>query len=244
MNTARRPFHRPLKELPWYVNCTLEPAEARKVAAHVSTCHTCQREVGELAKMFSDRARAMPRRPVQEARLDELFSRIDQYEAQRAQAPRTAAASAAKGPSFRAESLIERLNNGIFGWLTARPALAGGVFAAVIVAIALPALLRSPAAVQPAVDTPYEVLSTDSPATAELRVRVRFQGTQTPDVVNQWVKSTLTQHKLANAYRLEPRQNGEYVVIFREKPSIEAVSRLLEDWRGAPNVIDVAIDAG
>jgi anti-sigma factor RsiW len=199
MNTARsrRLFHRPLKLLPWYVNSTLDPAEARKVAAHVSECLTCQREIGDLVKLFSGRARSLPKRPVDEARLDDLFARIDRYEAQ------------PQSPS-RVErvSLRQLLSTGIFGWLGARPALVAGAFAAVILAvIAVPTLLQSPVADRSA------------------------------------VRSSLNQHKLTNAYRLEPRENGEYVVIFTKQPSVEALSRLLEDWRGAPNVVDVAIDA-
>jgi hypothetical protein len=235
MNTARsrRLFHRPLKLLPWYVNSTLDPAEARKVAAHVSECLTCQREIGDLVKLFSGRARSLPKRPVDEARLDDLFARIDRYEAQ------------PQSPS-RVErvSLRQLLSTGIFGWLGARPALVAGAFAAVILAvIAVPTLLQSPVADRSAVESPYEVLSEEGVAGEPLRVRLRFATALHADAAERWVRSSLNQHKLTNAYRLEPRENGEYVVIFTKQPSVEALSRLLEDWRGAPNVVDVAIDA-
>lgn len=230
MNTARarRPFHRPLKTLPWYVNCTLDPKEARKVAAHVTGCLTCQREIEALVKLFSARARTMPKRSVNEAQLDELFGRIDRYEAQRQRPPRA-----------ERSSLREVLTTGIFGWLTARPALVAGALAVVILGVSVVPMVHSPTT-----ESPYRVLSSDDAAAQPLRVRLRFQTAPTPDTVERLVRASLNQYKLASPYRIEQRANGEYIVIFERKPTVAALSRLLDAWRGAPNVADVAIDGG
>lgn len=234
MNTARlrHPLHRQLKLLPWYVNCTLEPKEARKMAAHVAECHICQREVDSLVRIFSARARTMPKRPVSEARLDDLFSRIDRYEGEKrreAQAERSS-----ERPSLR-----QKLSTGIMDWLGVRPALLGGAVAAVVLGIVAVPLLRAPAT-----DDSYKVLTSEQAPAEELRVRLRFQGAQSEADVKRLVQSGVAQQKLAGPYRVERRENGEYVVIFQKKPGLAALSQLLEVWRNAPGVTDVAIDGG
>lgn len=234
MNTARirLPVHRPLKVLPWYVNRTLEPAEERKVAAHVRECPTCQREVGELARLFSTQARAMPKRPVSEARLDDLMGRIDPFEA-----------SQRKAPVVEQRSLGERLSARLSDWLGMRPALLAGGLAALVLAVAIPTLLRDSSHGLTRTDGAYEVLSTNDAATEPLRVLVSFDDAQTPETVNQWVKSTLTGYPDAGSYDVEQRADGAYVVTFQKKPPLETVSRLLNDWRSTPNVAGVSLNA-
>src|SRR5262249_46840250 len=151
----RLPAHKPLKLLPWYVNCTLEPQEAAKVAAHVRGCVVCQREVNDLAKLFAARARTVPQRPVNEARLDEVFARIDRYEAERAPA-RHAESRRAESRSLR-ESLLAFVD-----WLIAKPALPAAFAALLLAVIAVPMLM--PHAVDQSES--YSVLS-DSKSVAE-----------------------------------------------------------------------------
>jgi anti-sigma factor RsiW len=229
MNTARirLPTHKPLKILPWYVNCTLDPKEATKVAAHVSGCPICQREVDDLAKLFSTRARLVPKRPVDEARLDDLFARIDRHEGERR-----------KTQPVERISLRERLL-GIMDWLIARPALAGACAALLLAVVAVPMLTS-----RTADDGAYEVLETPGAATEQLRVRLRFQTAPAQADVDRAVQTSLAQQKLANPYRIERQPNGEYVVIFEKKPGVAAMSRLLEDLRRTSNAADVAIDGG
>jgi anti-sigma factor RsiW len=229
MNTARirLPTHKPLKILPWYVNCTLDPKEATKVAAHVSSCPICQREVDDLAKLFSARARLVPKRPVDEARLDDLFARIDRYEGERR-----------KTQHVERISLRERVL-GIMDWLIARPALAGACAALLLAVIAVPMLTS-----RMTDDGPYKVLETPGAATEQLRVRLRFQTAPAPADVERAVKASLAQQKLASPYRIERQPNGEYVVTFEKKPGVAAMSLLLEDLRRASNAADVAIDGG
>jgi anti-sigma factor RsiW len=228
MNTARlrRPLHRQLKLLPWYVNCTLEPKEARKMAAHVTACEICQQEVGELVRLFSARARTVPKRPVDEARLDDLFSRIDRYEAERRRPART-----------ERSSLRELLTTGIMGWLGARPALVAGALA-----IALLAVIGIPRLYSPTAESPYQVLTDENAPAEELRIKLRFQSATSADAVERLVRSGLTQQKLSNPYRIEQRATGEYVVIFEKKPSVAALSHLIDAWQNAPGVAEVTID--
>ena len=230
MNTARLrlPTHKPLKILPWYVNCTLDPKEETKVAAHVSTCAICQREVEDLAKLFSARARVLPKRPVDEARLDDLFARIDRHEGERREAQRTEQRS------------LRETRPGFLDWLIARPALAGAVAALVLAVVAVPLVMNSRAD-----RAPYEVLTgPDTAATEQMRVRLRFQRAATQADVDKVVQSSLAQLKLSLTYRVERQPNGEYVVIFDRKPSVSEMSRLLEELRRASTVAAVAIDGG
>jgi hypothetical protein len=232
MNTARirMPAHKPLKLLPWYVNRTLEPQEDAKVAAHVRNCPICQREVNDLAKLFAKRARTVPPRPVNEARLDEVFARIDRYEAERGRQARRPEPSR----SLR-ESALAWVD-----WLIARPALPAAVAALVLAVIAVPMLMPRAVDKNPS----YTVLSDSNTVGEPWRVRLRFQAATEPAVAERTVKASLGQQKLANPFKLERQPNGDYLVIFEQKPSIAAMSRLLDDLRHAPNVADVAIDDG
>jgi hypothetical protein len=219
--------HRYLKILPWYVNRTLAPAKARKVAAHLSRCATCQREIDMLTRLFSVQARTPPKRPVSQARLDAVLARVDRYEQQSERQP----------PRLQCVSMREKLSRLVLDWLPSRPALAAAACVAVVLAIVALPVLHSPVE-----EKPYRVLSSP-PAVDALRIRLRFQSATSVDAVERLVRSRLSEHELSNAYRIEPRANGEYLVIFDEKPAIAALSGLVADWRGAPEVVDVAIDA-
>jgi hypothetical protein len=222
-----RPTHRYLKILPWYVNRTLDPAKARKVAAHLERCASCQREANDLAKLLSSQAGARPARPVSQARLDSVLDRIDRYEAQQKRPPANSGRM----------SLVKRVGEALQGWVPLRPALAAATCAAVILGIVALPRLESPT-----VEAPYRVLSAPDAATGELRLKLRFRGEVSPDFVDQFVRSGMSRGKLTGAFRIEPRADGTFIVILDRRPPISAVSGLLEEWRRESDVADAAID--
>jgi hypothetical protein len=172
----------------------------------------------------------VPPRPVNEARLDEVFARIDRYEAERGRPARPAQPSR----SLRDAALA------VVDWLIARPLVPAAVAALVLAVIAVPMLMPRAIDKSPS----YTVLSDEKTLAEPLRVRLRFQAATEPAVAERAVKTSLAQQKLANPFKLERQPNGDYIVIFEQKPSIAAMSRLLDDLRHAPNVADVAIDDG
>lgn len=68
--------------LPWYVNETLEPAEAGRVEQHLTSCVRCKSDVSELQVMQAaiGRADAELAEHVSD-RLEELKARVNEYEA-------------------------------------------------------------------------------------------------------------------------------------------------------------------
>jgi hypothetical protein len=206
----------------------MNPAgDGHREATHVSDCEICRQEIDQLVRLFSARARTMPKRPVSEARLDELFGRIDRYEADRRRRPVRAERS----------SLRELLTTGIIGRLGARPALVAGALAIVFLAVVGIPRLYSPTA-----ESPYQVLTDESAPAEELRIRLRFESATSAEAVERIVRSGLTQQKLSNPYRIERRDTGEYVVIFEKKPGVAALSHLIDIWQNAPGVAEVTID--
>ena len=110
------------KVLPWYANHRLDAEASRRVEAHLADCAICRGDVDGLSTVLAAHERSLPERPVNEARLDALFARIDQHEAERRRAPQRAEPT---GVIARAVQ-----------WLTVRPALAAGSLAAVLLATA------------------------------------------------------------------------------------------------------------
>ena len=128
--------------LPWYVKGQLDPEQLRQVDLHLQGCLACRREAEGLTQLFCAHAQINKPRPVDEARLDALFARIDQYEvSRRPQPPRV---------SSRESSALSRLRDIISGWLDGRFMLVGGACAAALLAIAIGPMLLSPASRDPA----------------------------------------------------------------------------------------------
>jgi anti-sigma factor RsiW len=228
------PIHRELELLlPWYVKGRLDAAEARQVQAHLAQCPTCRAEADGLAALFAAHERTMTDRPVDEARLSEVFARIDAYEAQRAK--RAGRTNGRNEPMH--SSVWASLGAAVFGLLSARPALLASTFAAVALAVIAVPMLRTPAA-------DYGLLSSGETAPESLSVRLRVSGNSTQQDVERLVQSSLRERKMQGKYRVSQHGSGEYIVTLEQKPSIDAMSRLIADWQKAPNVTDVAIDAG
>lgn len=76
--------HREVSELlPWYVNGTLEPNEASRVAAHIALCVECKREITSmdaLAGAVTDSSAGLP--AASENLLARSMDRIERFEAQ------------------------------------------------------------------------------------------------------------------------------------------------------------------
>ncbi len=63
--------------LPWYVNDTLDPAEHDRVAAHITTCATCQENVSLLSGIQSAVVRNKATPIVPQPRVDDFLNTID-----------------------------------------------------------------------------------------------------------------------------------------------------------------------
>jgi hypothetical protein len=241
MDTVRSsdPMHRELELLlPWYVKGRLDANETRQVQAHLNKCPTCRAEADGLTKLFTVHEQTMVDRPVDEARLNDVFARIDAYEAQRTQRAERLSSEGDPRRSSVWTNVWSRLGAMLSDWLSARPALLAGTFAALVLAVIAIPMLRTTTAP----DDQYGLLSSGEPASESLSLRVRFTGTPTRQEVERLVQSSLRERKMQGAYRIEPRGSGEYVVTLQQKPSIDALSGLVGEWQSSPNVADVAIE--
>lgn len=210
--------------LPWYANKRLDAGMSRRVEAHLAACAVCRGDVDGLNAMLAAHEQSLPDRPVNEARLDALFARIDRYEAERRRAPQ------------RTER--RSLFAGALQWIATRPALAGGSLAAVLLAVFMaPTLFQSP------VEHEYSVLSTKGADAAAFVVRVGFKAPTEQAEVERTVAASLGE-QTQPAYRVERRSATEYEIVFDSKPSVAAVGRMLTQLTGAPNVANAMIDDG
>jgi hypothetical protein len=221
------PMHRELELLlPWYVKGRLDAADARRVQAHLEKCPTCRAEADGLARLFAEHE--VTERPVNEARLSEVFARIDAYEVQRTRRAN------GRGEPMRS-SVWASLGAAILGLIPVRPAWVAGTFAAVALAVIAIPMLRAP--------TPeYGLLSSEDAAPDSLSVRLRFSGNSSQQEVERLVRSSMLERKMQGTYRVKSQGGGEYIVTLEQKPSIDALSGLIADWQKKPNVADVAID--
>lgn len=216
--------------LPWYVKGQLRTEEVRRVESHLAGCRTCRTEAEGLSKLFdAHTARLDEDHPVDDAKLEALFSRIDQYEANRRKESVKAATDAARSNDEDGGN-AKRSWLSLGEWLTPRPLLVAGSLAVLVLAVVVVPTLQSPAPVQ-------RTLSTDAPVAA-LRIKLQFQTAPDAKSVEQLVKSTVPGGKA----QIERRSPTEYVVVFQEKPGMDTLSQLIESWRATPNVVDVAID--
>jgi anti-sigma factor RsiW len=217
--------------LPWYVKGRLRPEEIRRVETHLSGCRACRTEAEGLSKLFdAHTARLEEDHPVDDAKLEALFSRIDHYEASRRKDSVRQATEAAR--TKEDEDGGAKRSWFAFGeWLAPKPLLVAGSLAVLVAVVVVPTL-RSPTS-----GTVQRTLSTDAPVAA-LRVKLQFQKAPDAKTVEQMVKSSVPGGKA----QVERRSPTEYVVVFQEKPGMDTLSQLIERWRATPNVADVAID--
>src|SRR5687767_14731065 len=115
--------------LPWYVKGQLRAEEVRRVETHLAGCRTCRTEAEGLSKLFdAHTARLDEDHPVDDAKLEALFSRIDQYEANRRRDSLQAATASARSKDEDGGGAKRSWLS--FGeWLTPRPLLVAGSLA-------------------------------------------------------------------------------------------------------------------
>lgn len=212
--------------LPWYANKRLDAGTLQRVEAHLAACAICRGDVDGLSAVFTAHEQSLPERPVDEARLDALFGRIDRYEAEGRRTPQ------------RAER--KSLFAGALQWIVARPALAGGSFAAVLLAVLVaPALFQS----QTPVGHEYSVLSSKGAAATPFVIRIGFNTPVERAEVERMI-ATSVGDQATPAYRVEQRSPTEYEVVFDSKPSVAVAGQLLTQLAAASNVASAAIDGG
>jgi hypothetical protein len=210
------------KVLPWYANHRLDAEESRRVEAHLTACAICRGDVEGLTAMLAAHEKSLPERPVNEARLDALFERIDRHDAERR-----------RGHS-RGETVPW------WQWFTMRPALAAGSLAAVLLAVFMaPGLFETQQSAQE-----FSVLSQKGGEIAPFVVRVRFNTVPARDDAERSIASSIRQMPSLPAYRVEQRSSAEYAIVFESKPSVEAVGQLLTQLGGVANVASTAVDDG
>jgi anti-sigma factor RsiW len=216
--------------LPWHVKGQLDPERSRQVDMHLQGCLACRREAEGLTQLFCAHSQLNKPRPVDEARLDALFAKIDRYEeSRRPQPPRARAAS----------SMLSRLREVLMGWFfdTRLMLAAGGACAAALLAIIIGPMVSSPD-----VGIQHQVLSSPTQGADELRVKLQVRSATSQADVERIVATTLTERKLQIQYRIERRSAGEYALIFARKPDFAALSELLGAWSSAPGIASASID--
>jgi anti-sigma-K factor RskA len=225
------PFHRELELLlPWYVNGRLDAEEARQVEAHLAECPACQRDVAELARLLHAHAQTVDERPVDDAKMHALLDKIEGGEKLQPQSPK-------KRDTAERSSLWESLSRFMGSWLGAQPALVVATIAALSLVVVSMTMMRLDST-----DGQYGVLSSSEPETEEFRLKLRFEGAPGRAEVEKLIASGVRERQVQGAYRIDQREGGEYVVTFGEKPTVDAVSGLISEWRNAPNVAEVSID--
>jgi hypothetical protein len=218
------------KVLPWYANKRLDADTSRRVETHLAACALCRGDLEGLNIALEAHERALPDRPVNEARLDALFGRIDRHEAQR------------RRTSQRDEQVGQDKN--VFAralqWLTGRPALAAGSLAAVLLAVFLAPVVFQ--AQEPA-GREFQVLSTKGAEAAPFVVRVRFTAPTEQSEVERSVAASVGGAAELPQYKVEQRSPTDYAVVFDSKPSVAVAGQLLTQLGATPNVASATIDA-
>jgi Putative zinc-finger len=219
------------KVLPWYVNQRLGAEESRRVEAHLAACPICHGDVAGLSTVFAVHERSLPDRPINEERLDALFTRIDRHEAERRR----------PAQSIERTGFLVRAMQ----WLTTHPSLAAGSLAAVLLAVFMsPALLQQRAQVGEEPGREYSVLSSKGADTAPFVLRLRFNNAPASSEVERLIAAASTgQAPSLPAYRIEQRSPTEFRIVFDSKPSVTVAGHILTQLEGAPNVAAAAIDA-
>jgi hypothetical protein len=225
------------KVLPWYANHRLDAEESRRVEAHLTTCAICRGDVEGLNAVLAAHEKSLPERPVNEARLDALFERIDRHEAERRRGLSPQGTGSA-GVSEREQSRAGRVP--WWQWLTMRPALAAGSLAAVLLAVFLaPGLFQTQELGQE-----FSVLSQKGGEAAPFVVRVRFNSPPARHDAEGSIAASIRQTPSLPAYRVEQRSSAEYAIVFESKPSVAAVGQLLTQLSSVANVASTTVDDG
>jgi anti-sigma factor RsiW len=214
--------------LPWYVKGRLRTEEVRRVETHLAGCRACRTEAEGLTRLFDAHTAAAVDRPVDDAKLEALFDRIDRYEATHQREPVQTSVRGKEDDDSSARRSFLKLSD----WFGPKPLLLAGTFAALVLAVIAVPTLQSTGP-----ERIHRVLSTDQPVAA-LRIRVRFQSAPDMKSVTQLVGAT----QAKGTYQVERLGDKEYVVVFQKRPSMDVLSQLIESWRAAPNVAEVAID--
>lgn len=210
--------------LPWYANKRLDAGTSRSVEAHLAACAICRGDVDGLNAVLATHEQSLSERPVDEARLDALFERIDRYESERRRAP----------PRAERKGLLAS----VLLWLTTRPALAAGALATVVLAVFMaPGLFESRAPV----GHDYSVLSSKGADTAPFVVRVGFKTPIEQAEVERTIAASLGDQGIPT-YRVERRSPSDYAVVFDSKPSVAVAGQLLTQLSTSPDVASATID--
>lgn len=216
--------------LPWYANKRLDASTSRRVEAHLSACAICRGDVDGLNAVLAAHERSMPERPIDEARLDALFGRIDRYEAEQRRVLR---------PTERKSRERKRWLASALQWITTRPTLAAGSLAAVLLAVfAAPALFQQP------VEHEYSVLSTKGAEAAPFIVRLSFNSAPERAEVERVVAASIDKSQPLPSYRIEQHSPNDYRIVFESKPPVAVVGQLLTQLASTSNVASATIDEG
>lgn len=221
------------KVLPWYANHRLDAEESRRVEAHLAACAICRGDLDGLNTVLTAHEKSLPERPVNEARLDTLFSRIDQYEAQRRS---VAAGSTGRQSPAGTVPVVAR----VLQWLTMRPAFAAGSLAAVLLAVFMAPVLFQ--AQEPGQE--FSVLSQKGAEAAPFVVRIQFSEALDRTDAERSIATSIGQTRSLPAYRIEQRSPTDYAIVFDSKPSVAVAGQLLTQLGGTQNVVSARIDEG
>jgi hypothetical protein len=216
------------KVLPWYANKRLDADTSRRVETHLAACALCRGDLEGLNVTLAAHDRALPDRPVSEARLDALFARIDRHEAQRREATQR------DERGGQDVNVIAR----VMQWLTVRPAFVAGSLAAVLLAVFMaPVMFQA----QDPLPQEFQVLSTKG-AQAPFVVRVQFTTATEQSEVERAVAAIVGGAAGLPGYRIEQRSPTDYAVVFDSKPSVAVAGQMLTQLGATPNVASASID--
>lgn len=213
--------------LPWFVNASLEDGELRQVGKHLVGCEECRREVGYLRNLSQTLASSEGLVLSPEAALDELMSKIQESERDRASRPRRHTET--PGTLGKLKGLIRQSPVEI-RWL-----MAGQAGAAML----LLGLLLWPRGSAPGVEKQYRTLSdpvqSTAPQATTQRLRMVFQS----DVKERVMREVVLE--LDATIVAGPTPFGVYTLELKSPLGAEELARLLEELRARGEVTFVEL---